>query len=486
MMKKLFPFLLCILYSSAATAADLTAQVYALAQRPVLQGSSWAAVAAYTQGDTLFSIQPDLRLAPASTLKLLTSAAALETLGPKHRFQTRIYQEGTLDDNGTLNGHLYIRGGADPTLGSDRVTGSLKWQELLKLWSHKIQAAGIKKINGNIYADVSLLEGLSLPTKTNWQNMGNYFAAPVSALSFNDNSFKITFAAQPKHGAPMQVKSFYPQTEGLTLRSFVTADAINPKDEAYVYAAPGQYELEIHGTLPTSSLKEYTISAALPDPAQLLADLLIAQLEQDSIAVSGGGLLLENAPNYSDMRLLHTQESPELKDIIYIVNKRSFNLYAEMLLRHLALHAGKKGTAQAGLEELNNFLKKHNISTQNVLLYDGSGLSRDNQITVQVLLEVLQLMANSENFPHYYQSLATLDDRGDLLLLRRFFAPFKRTQDVHVKGGTIDGVKAQAGYAKDKQGRLISFAFITNNIIEKGENINRFYEDLLKMLLQLD
>jgi len=77
MMKKLFPFLLCILYSSAATAADLTAQVYALAQRPVLQGSSWAAVAAYTQGDTLFSIQPDLRLAPASTLKLLTSAAAL-------------------------------------------------------------------------------------------------------------------------------------------------------------------------------------------------------------------------------------------------------------------------------------------------------------------------------------------------------------------------------------------------------------------------
>ena len=183
------------------------------------------------------------------------------------------------------------------------------------------------------------------------------------------------------------------------------------------------------------------------------------------------------------MHLLYTHKSPPLKDIIYIVNKRSFNLYAETLLRHLALHAGKNGTTQAGIEALKDFLQKNNISTENILIYDGSGLSRDNQITVQVLLDVLQLMSQSPYFSHYYNSLATLQDRGDLLLLKRFLTPFKRTQDIHVKGGTIDGVKAQAGYVKDKDGKLIAFAFITNNIIEKGENINRFYEDLLKLLL---
>ena len=481
-MRIFFTFLFsCLL--SFLNAADLTSQVYTLAKRPVLRGSSWAAVAAYVQGETLFAIQPHLRLAPASTLKLLTSAAALETFGPDHRFETRLYQEGALTEDGTLNGHLYIRGGADPTLGSNRAAGSIKWPELLQLWSQKIQKAGIKKINGNIYADVSLLQGLSLPTKTNWQNMGNYFAAPVSALSFNDNSFKITFAAQPKHGEPLQVKSYYPQTEGLKIRSFVTADGKNPKDEAYVYGAPNQYDLEIHGTLPTSALKEYSISAALPDPAQLLTDLLIEQLQTDGVSVSGGSFVLKDPPDYTDMHLLHTHKSPPLKDIIYIVNKRSFNLYAETLLRHLALHAGKNGTTQAGIEALKDFLQKNNISTENILIYDGSGLSRDNQITVQVLLDVLQLMSQSPYFSHYYNSLATLQDRGDLLLLKRFLAPLKRTQDIHVKGGTIDGVKAQAGYVKDKDGKLIAFAFITNNIIEKGENINRFYEDLLKLLL---
>ena len=475
--------LLCCFFSSFIAAQDLTSQVYALAERPVLRGSSWAAMAGHIDQAPLFSVQPALRLAPASTLKLLTSAAALETFGPDHRFQTRLYQEGTLDEAGTLHGHLYIRGGADPTLGSTRTAGSMAWPELLRLWSDKIQTAGIKKINGNVYADVSLFSGLFLPTKTNWQNMGNYFAAPVNALTFNDNSFKITFAAQPTHGKPMKIKFVHPQTEGLKIRSFVTADSKNTKDDAYAYAAPHQYEMEIHGTLPTSSFKEYTISAALPDPAQLFTDLLIDQLQADGIEISGGGFLLQEAPDYADMHLLFTHFSPPLKDIIYVVNKRSFNLYAETLLRHLALHAGKKGTTQDGIEALKKFLQKNGISTDNLLLYDGSGLSRDNQITVQVLFDVLQLMAKSENFSHYYHSLATLEDRGDLLLLKRFLAPVKRTQDIHVKGGTIDGVKAQAGYVKDKDGRLIAFAFITNNIIEKGENINRFYEDLLKLLL---
>ena len=483
-MKSTFLLALLLLSSAFVQAQDLTASVLALAERPVLRGTSWAAVAAYPKGKEIFSANAQLRLAPASTLKLLTSAAALETFGPEHRFQTRIYMEGTLSADGTLEGNLYIRGGADPTLGSKRVQGSLPWQELLQQWSQKIQEAGIKKINGHIYADETLFEGPSLPTKTNWQNMGNYFAAQASALSFNDNSFEITFSPQPKHGEKMQIQSFYPQTEGLKIRSFVTADAKNPKDEAYVYAAPGQYEMEIYGTLPASLLKSYTILAALPEPAQLLTDLLIEQLEQNQISVQGRGILLQQSPDYDAMHLLHTHLSPPLKDIIYIVNKRSFNLYAEILLRQLAVRAGKKGSTQAGVEELYKFLQKNNIPTDNVLLYDGSGLSRDNQISAQVILSVLEKMTQSPYFEHYYNSLATLDDRGDLLLLRRFFAPLNRTKDVHVKGGTLDGVKAQAGYAKDKNGKLIAFAFIANNIIEKGENINRFYEDLLKILMQ--
>ena len=159
--------------------------------------------------------------------------------------------------------------------------------------------------------------------------------------------------------------------------------------------------------------------------------------------------------------------------------------HTEMLLRMLAVQAGKTGSVEEGIEQLYAFLNKNGIDTANTLIYDGSGLSRDNQITAGTLLDVLSLMSTSPYFSYYYDSLATPDDRGDLILLRRFLRPFKRTRDVHVKGGTIDGVKAQAGYVKDKNGRLIAFAFIANNLPDKSEDINRFYEELIKKLLSL-
>lgn len=482
---RIFPLLLCLLCAPYAWADDLTQRILADGRQPVLQGTSWAAAAAYVQGEPLFSVQADLRLAPASTLKLLTSAAALDAFGPLYRFQTPVYTDARPDSNGTLHGNLYVRGGGDPTLGSDRVEGSPAWQDLLKEWSRKIRQSGIKKITGNLYADVSLFDGPSLPDKTNWQNMGNYFAAPATALAFNDNSFQIVFSPQPKDKGPVSVASFSPETEGLKIRSFVTASKTDRRDNAYVYAAPGQYDMEIYGTVPTARFKGLTIRAALPDAPQLLADLLLKQLEQDGVEITGGAILLDQSPDYSQMNLLFTHQSPPLKDIIYIVNKRSFNFYAEMLLRMLAVNAGKTGTLAEGINQLHLFLQKNGISDQNLQIYDGSGLSRDNQITVQTFINLLVFMSKHPYFSYYYQSLATPDDRGDLILLRRFLRPFNRTGDIHVKGGTIDGVKAQAGYVKDRNGQLIAFAFIANNLIAKNESINRLYENWLKLLLNL-
>lgn len=482
-MKAVFTCLFCLLLCPLA-AHDLTPAVNDLACRPVLRGASWAAAAAYTDGKSLFSVRPDLRLAPASTLKLLTSAAALDALGPFYRFQTRIYADAAPDENGVLYGNLYIRGAGDPTLGSSRVQGSLSGAELLKDWSRQVRNAGIKKINGGIYADVSMFSGPSLPDKTNWQNMGNYFAAPATALAFNDNAFTITFEPQARHGAAARIQSFFPRTEGLKIRSFVTADAKSNKDNAYVYAAPGQYEMEIYGTIPAARLKGFSIQAALPDAPQLLADLFQRQLEEDGVSVDGSARVLEDAPDYGPMTLLFTHYSAPLKDIIYVVNKRSFNFYAEMLLRQLAVRAGKAGSINEGLVQLRLFLERNGINTQDAVLYDGSGLSRDNQLTVQILLDVLRLMSKHRDFAYFYDSLATPDDRGDLLLLRKRLSPSRRTRDVRVKGGTLDGVKAQAGYVKDKNGRLIAFAAVANNLAGKDEAVNRFYEDIINLLLQ--
>ena len=95
-------------------------------------------------------------------------------------------------------------------------------------------------------------------------------------------------------------------------------------------------------------------------------------------------------------------------------------------------------------------------------------------------------MTKSPHFSYYYDSLATPNDRGDLLLLRRFLKPLKKVETVRVKGGTIDSVKAAAGYVKDKNGNLVAFVFIANNLASKDEALLRIHEDIIKQLLLLE
>ena len=454
-------------------------------QHPVLQGAMWGGIASDTRASSpLFAVQADTRLTPASTLKLLTTAAALEAFGPHHRFETKLYMQSSPDEKGTLTGALYLQGGGDMTLGSTRVTGAETWQTVVDKWVQAVQKAGIKKIKGNLYADVSIFEGPSVTPKVNWENMGNYFAAPSSPLCFNDNLFEIHFKPQLRGDRPAEVDYTVPQLPGLQLHSFVTTDGKSNKDNAYVYGAPGQYELKIFGTIPTS-LRGFTIKGALPDPARFALHALRQGLQDKGITVEGALQTLTQAPDYTSMQLLHTYQSPELKDIVVIVNKRSFNLYADMLLRHLALYAGQKGSVENGTIQLKKFLLDRRLAGPNdILAYDGSGLARDNLVTPRVLANTLSYMTKSPHFDYYYKSLATPDDRGDLLLLRKFLKPLKKVEEVRVKGGTIDNVKAAAGYVRGENGQLISFVLMANNLAGKDEALFRIHEDIIKKLLK--
>lgn len=486
-MKNLFVCFLLLASIPAISAQPLQSFVEAKQHLPVLEGALWGGVAAYAQqpGKPLFALHENTRLTPASTLKLLTTAAALETFGPQHRFKTRLYAASLPDVNGVLHGSIYIQGGADPTLGSTRVTGGERWQNIVHKWVQAIQQAGIKRIEGAVYADVSFLEGPSVSPKVNWENMGNYFAAPASALCFNDNLFEIRFKAQPSANKPTEIAHISPEIPGLKIENFVTTDGKSKKDNAFVYGAPDQYQLKIFGTIPTNHAG-FSIKAALPNPALFAAQALHKHLTEQGIVVTQPAQLLQQTPSYDTMQLLHTYTSPQLKDIVLIVNKRSFNLYADMLLRQLALHAGKTGSLQNGLDELQKFLVQNKIADfTDTVLHDGSGLARDNLLTPRTLLNTLIFMSTSPYFQEYYNSLATPDDRGDLLVLRKFLKPQKRIEQVRVKGGTIDSVKTVAGYVYDKNGQLIAFVMMANNLASKDESLLRFHEDIIKKLIEM-
>lgn len=485
-MRKLL-FVLLLFIPLVLPAQPLQEFIQAQMDHPALQGAWWGGLATYADDkkNELFSLQADKRFAPASTLKLLTTAAALEKLGPNHRFETRLYATSLPDENGILNGDLYLRGGGDMTLGSKRVKGAETYTSVLKKWVQAVKQAGIKQINGTIYADVSLFEGQTIADKVNWENIGNYFAAPASALSFNDNLFTIHFKGELAHGQLAQVATTEPTIAGVEIQSFVTTDSKNKKDNAYVYGAPDQYNLKIFGTIPTT-LTGFSIKAAIPNPALFTVQALEQALAKQDIPLQYPPRVISEKPDYESMQLLHTYYSPELKDIIFIVNKRSFNLYADMLLRHLALADGQKGSIQNGVKALTEFLRKNNLAEENdTVLYDGSGLSRDNMLTPRVLVNTLSFMVQSPHFGYYYRSLATPDDRGDLLILRRFLKPSHRVEEVRLKGGTIDGVKALAGYVPNAEGRFIAFAFIANNLAtNKDESLWRLHENIIKKLMQ--
>ncbi len=479
-------FLLCF-SPLLSVAQPLQEKVQSKLNLPALQGAWWGGLATYAENpiEELFAVQADARLAPASTLKLLTTAAALQALGPHHRFETKLYASALPDGNGVLHGNLILRGGGDMTLGSKRVRGAQTYEAVLKQWVNAIKKTGIKHIDGTLYADTSLFEGPTIADKVNWENMGNYFAAPASALSFNDNLFAIHFKGNMTDGQQTEVATIEPQIPGVELQNFVTVNAKSKKDNAYVYGAPDQYNLKIFGSIP-ATLAGFSIKAAIPNPALFTVQALKQALAEAGIQVTGTPQVLTQTPDYGTLELLHTYQSPELKDIIVIVNKRSFNLYADMLLRHLALAQDKPGSIQNGLAALNQFLVENNIAGKlDTKIYDGSGLSRDNMITPRVLVNTLNFMSKSPYFEYYYKSLATPDDRGDLLLLRYFLKPKHQIEDVRIKGGTIDGVKAVAGYVHDKDGRLISFAMMANNLIPQDESLWRMHEDIRKELLEI-
>ena len=483
-MRKFYIFILLLGCTLRASAQPLQEAVLEKIKNPALIGAWWGGFAQYPDGQTLFAINEDRRMTPASALKVLTTAAALDKLGPEHRFETRLYMPQKPDENGILSGNIYLRGGGDMTLGSTRTRGGETWQKVVMRWVNALAKAGIRHLDGDIIADVSLFEGPSVAPKVNWENMGNYFAAPASALCLNDNLFEIHFAPQPWPDRLAEVAFTLPKIDTLTLQSFVTTNGKSNKDNAYVYGAPQQYNLKIFGTIPTN-LTGFSIKGAMPDPALFTAQALLRALRERGITVSGKAQTAADAPDYTTMTLLDTYVSPPLKDIVWVINKRSFNLYADVLLRHLALADGQTGTIENGVKALKRFLQDNHIADETgTVIHDGSGLARDNMLTPRTLVNTLIFASKQPYFDVFYRSLATADDRGDLLVLRRFLHPRQQVEIVRVKGGTIDGVKALAGYARDKDNRLITFAVIANNLLpDANEKISRLHEDIIKELL---
>lgn len=410
-------------------------------------------------GEIIAKHNPDLSLMPASTQKLVTTAAALEILGKNYRFTTHLQYSGTIDTiNHILNGNIYIRGGSDPTLGSVHFD-KLKNYHFINSWISAIKKNKIDSVSGYIIGDASRYSYEIAPPKWAWEDIGNYYGAGANGLTVFDDLYEVHFQSPAEANQKTSILKIEPEIPGLILHNEILSSNIQ-SDEAFIFGCPYTYEHTIRGTIPRGK-SDFTIKGAIPDPAYYLAWYLNRKLMlygiKNEVRVSTMRLMELKGDTIKEKRHdLHVYYSPSLAEIINITNKKSINLFAEHFLNEIGLKQKNIGSNPVGCEAVTEFWKSKGMDTDGFNIFDGSGLSRSNSITATQLVFILGYMKNkSRNFQPYLESLPVAGKSGTLRSVGRNTSA---EGVVHAKSGSIGRVRAYAGYVTTKSGRELAFS----------------------------
>ncbi|GAB4044817.1 D-alanyl-D-alanine carboxypeptidase/D-alanyl-D-alanine-endopeptidase [Spirosoma litoris] len=416
-------------------------------------------------GEELIGYNARMSLPSASTLKLITTATALAVLGPNYTYTTTLEYDGAIKDS-VLTGNLYIHGTGDPSLGSWRFTNYYDLPALLKSWADAVKAAGIRKIQGMVVGDASLYDDLTTPDTWPFGDLGNYYGASLSALNINENLFRVFFRPGKAVGTPTTVLRTDPLLPYLTFRNTVTTDAAHTGDQVNIYGVPFMNQQWLTGKVPMGEpANEFSVKGSLPDPAYFAAYALQNQLVQNNITISnppvsiGGGLPASFSAT-GKRTVLNQHKSPPLTDLVQQTNFQSINLYAEAFLRTaaLALNKNVKSTSSS-LEAVTTFWKSKGVNLDGFRIRDGSGLSTVGALTADNMTGILSVMGREKSFPQFYETIPIVGQTGTVRSLARGTIA---AGNIRAKSGSIEGVRAYAGYFTAADGEQMSFCILVN------------------------
>ena len=412
----------------------LTSTAYTLEDHTILDHASLSIYAIDSlTGEVLVDQNSHLSLMPASCMKIITTAAALHILGPNYRFQTHLQYDGFIDDKQTLHGNIYILGEGDPCLGFNRIAGSLPLDEQLDTWATAIQELGIKKIEGKIIGDASLWETASAVPSWTLEDVGNYYGAGASSLSFHENYYSLFLKPGLKEGDPTSILRTEPSLPRLIFQNEVKTGPEGSGDKACIYGSENSFLQPLRGTIP-ALVSEFSIKGSIPNPALFCSEALAKVVKNKNITIENQDVSL-GKPRHT----FYTTNSPTVEEIVHLTNQKSINLYAEHLLKKIGELALKEGSTSAGTKATTNFLTAQNIDIEGFNMADGSGLSRKNLITTKQLVSVLLKMKKSTLYPTFLASL-----------------PIKEP-NIRAKTGSMSLVRGYSGYIGD-----IAFAILIN------------------------
>ena len=391
--------LLCLLICLHLLAgAQTPAPVKWLLQAPYMRGASFSLVVKDVQeGRTVYSYDTDRLQSPASVLKTVATATALEILGEDYRYPTTLEYDGILE-NGTLEGNLYIKGSGDPSLGSSHFAPGQN--KFLSTWIAALQKAGIKHITGSVISDESIFDTEGVSIKWLREDMGNYYAPGSYGISIFDNMYKLSLQTGAAGTRPV-LKGTEPDIPFIRFKNYLKAAPVS-SDSAYIIGAPLDDVRYLYGVLPANR-EAYVLKGDIPDPALYLARYLTDQLQQKGIRVDGSPSCYrieveENRWKKGERKEIVTTYSPTLREIASICNHVSHNLYADALVKTVGLQYKPRRNEMIssfgrGVQVVKEYWEKKGLDVFPLRMNDGSGLAPADKVSAGFMGELLVYMA---------------------------------------------------------------------------------------------
>ncbi|CAA6799527.1 MAG: D-alanyl-D-alanine carboxypeptidase (EC [uncultured Aureispira sp.] len=423
---------------------------------------------------------PRKALVPASSMKVITTGAALAILGSDYTFKTFLEYSGSIS-NGTLNGNLYIRGTGDPSLASPIMDDVLTKEALMAAFVAAIRKAGIRRINGAIVGDGSFFDDQVLVSTWQWGDIGNHYGAGTSGLNYHDNLYYIHFKKAKEYGATPRVDHTVPNIPQLKFNNQVTSAGSRSGDNAYVYSAPYSSEVTLRGTIPKGS-GLFDIKAATPDPSLLCAQELSKTLIAGGITVSKKSTTQRLLKNKATTRILYTYSSPPLAAICKHTNEASRNMYCEAMLKAIGAKTKGIGSTESGIAAVTDFWRSRGLDMAGFFMKDGCGLSARNGVSTKTFAEIMRKMYIDKNaFGDFYNQMAIAGRTGTL---RNMCRNSSAENNVRAKSGSMNRIRSYTGFVTTKGGKKLAFSMIVNNYSCSGYMMKKKLETLMIALAE--